>query len=256
MLFCIIIFAEKTAKIKTGLPILLLFKLGIVPIHTWFVLIGSKMNWSILTILITWQKTIPIYLIIYSLKIIALIRAILSIIIGTILQYKNIKRKRLIIYSRISNSCWIIVAILINIQLILIFCTIYFFSVAIIIQIIKIKQLKTTKKRNELIASFLLILILAGIPPSIGFIPKWILFKEFVLNNITTTAFILFFFTTINFYVYLRLFLKTLMKRESNNVIELKNNRFIKFIASFSTIYGIMFLAIFCYAWKRIILIE
>jgi len=121
MLFCIIIFAEKTAKIKMGLPLLLLFKLGIVPIHTWFVLVGSKINWSMLTVLITWQKMIPIYLIIYSLKLLSIARAILSIIFGTILQYKNIKRKSLIIYSRISNSCWIVIAITINIQLIVVF---------------------------------------------------------------------------------------------------------------------------------------
>jgi len=41
----------------------------------------------------------------FASKYFILIRAILSIIIGTVLQYKNIDRKKLIIYSRISNSC-------------------------------------------------------------------------------------------------------------------------------------------------------
>ena len=172
------------------------------------------------------------------------------------MQYKNNKRKNLMIYSSISNSCWIVLSIILNIQLILTFCTIYFISVIIIIQVMMIKQLKTTKKRNELILRFLLVLMLAGIPPSLGFLPKWMLFKEFVLRNITTVAFIIFFFTTINFYVYLRLFLKTFTKREVTNTIELKHNTLTKFLAIFARIFGISNLAIFCYAWKRIILIE
>jgi len=222
-----------------------------VPLHTWFVLIGTKMKWSLLTVLITWQKIIPIYLIMYSTKLIIIIRGILSITVGTILQYKNNKGKRLIIYSSISNSCWIVAAIILNAQLILTFCVIYFFSVIAIMQIMIIKQLKTTKKSTELITRFMLILMLAGMPPSVGFFPKWILFKEFVINNITTTAFILFFFTTINFYVYLRLFLKTLTKRENSNTIELKNNSLTKVTIITATTFGVTILSIFCYAWKK-----
>ena len=246
LLFCVLAFSEKTRKIKVGIPLLLLFKLGIIPVHTWFVLIGKKIKWPLLTTLITWQKTIPIYLITYSIKIPLLVRSILSIVFGTILQYKNNGRKTIIIYSSISNSCWIILSIILNIQLILSFCLIYFSSVFIIIKVIEKKQLNNSRKENELTLRFMLILTLAGIPPSLGFLPKWILFKEFVIRNISTIAFILFFFTAINFYVYLRLFTKTLTKKERVNIIKMKTNTAIKFTASFISIFGIVAIAIFC----------
>lgn len=260
LLFCVISYSEKTRKMKTIISTILLLKLGIVPIHAWFPSIGSKIRWVTLTVLITWQKAIPIYLMIFSMKILVIARASVSILIGTVLQYKNRNRKKLIVYSRISNSCWILLASILNIQLIIIFCSIYFSSVIISIKIIieKVPKRKKgfIKERNEIIVRFMIILILAGMPPSLGFFPKWMLLKEFVLNNISFIPLTLLFFTTVNFYVYLRLFVKTLSKKENRNIMLTELNTIIKFLVIFVRAFGLIILAVFCLAWKRIILIE
>jgi len=238
---------------------MIILKLGLVPIHTWFVTVGSKIKWKILTIMITWQKIIPIYLLMFASKYFILIRAILSIIIGTVLQYKNIDRKKLIIYSRISNSCWILLAALLNLQMTIIFCLIYF-SIVIISIIILENKIQTKneqlKDREEIVLTFITILILAGIPPSVGFFPKWILFKEFLQNNISFVALMIFFFTTVNFYIYLRLFIKVITKKENRNYSNIKMRKKTKVSIISLISFGVVLLSVFCFAWKRIILIE
>jgi hypothetical protein len=74
------------------------------------------------------------------------------------------------------------------------------------------------------------------------------LFKEFIINNTFSVALILFFFTTVNFYIYLRLFLKTLTKKENRNFLVIKNSSLIKTSVLFGRFYGLALLAVFCLA--------
>jgi len=123
----------------------------------------------------TWQKVAPIYLIIFSNKLILLLRAILSIVMGTIMQYKNNNLRLLMSYSSISNTCWIVTGVLLNLFIILMFILIYFLSVIVINFIFKTRTLIKSsgfKKTLNLYSVFLFILLLRGIPPTIAFVPK------------------------------------------------------------------------------------
>jgi len=131
-LFLLKFFSFLSRKEKIILRIILILKIGVIPFHLWFLRITKTLNWNFLTLLMTWQKVAPIYLILFSNKMILIIRATISMSVGTILQYKNRRLRIMIAYSSIANSCWIITGAVLNVLMIILFISIYFLAVAII----------------------------------------------------------------------------------------------------------------------------
>jgi len=140
-LFLLKFFMLMSRKEKVLLRLVLILKIGVIPFHLWFLRVTKTLTWNFLTVLITWQKLAPIYLIIFRNKLLLMVRAMSSMLIGTLLQYKNNRLRILIAYSSISNSCWIMIGLLINTLIITIFVTIYFLSVILINIILKRKTL-------------------------------------------------------------------------------------------------------------------
>jgi len=131
-IFLLKFFVILSNKEKVLLRMILVLKIGAIPFHFWFLRVRKSLNWNFLTLLMTWQKVAPIYLIIFRNKLLLLISAIFSIAIGTLIQYKNNNLRLMMAYSSISNTCWIITGILLNMLIILMFVLIYFLSVSII----------------------------------------------------------------------------------------------------------------------------
>lgn len=77
----------------------------------------------------------------------------------------------------------------------------------------------------------LIIANLAGIPPLTGFVAKWLILKERLYSfNLIITVMVLT-TRTINFYVYLRIILKIIIKkRETSQEVTKKNEKLITII--------------------------
>jgi len=72
------------------------------------------------------------------------------------------------------------------------------------------------QKMNKLILA-LNLLSIAGIPPLIGFIPKWIILKEIIqINNRTLIIIIMLLISAINFFIYIRIINETLLYKKDN----------------------------------------
>lgn len=189
--------------------IALSIKIGCSPFHQWFINIVKITKWKNRTVLITWQKIAPVFLIVYQMKQLFYIFIIFSVVTGSLSQINKSIVIEVIAFSSVFNLRWIILAITLNIKILLVFSIIYWIAVVIVIVVVyetKIQKInresvKVIKKWNY----FIIIINLAGIPPLAGFLAKWVVFKEILNFSITriTTTFLL--IRRINLYIYLRL---------------------------------------------------
>lgn len=203
---------NNTSIVKIIIIITIIIKIGIPPFHIWFPEIISKIRWNICVILITWQKIAPIYilsLIIENNKLIIMI-IILSTIIGAILGLNHTSIRKIIAYSSINHVGWMIAAAIINKKLWIIYIILYSLIIIpicinlskyniIYINQFNIKSLRITEK-----LSFIIIIIrIGGLPPFIGFIPKWITIEYIIISNeiIILTVIILSSIVTLSYYI-------------------------------------------------------
>lgn len=192
----------------------LLLKTGAAPFHFWFPNIIEGLSWINCFILITWQKIAPFILISYLItNNLVIISAILSVIFGALGGLNQSILRKLIAYSSINHIGWIIRSLILNqnawilyflFYSFLSFNLIFIFNLWKIFHLNKIFSLFTHLKSLKFVIIFNL-LSLGGLPPFLGFLPKWILINLFTINNQLLLSFILILFTLITLYFYLRI---------------------------------------------------
>lgn len=192
----------------------LLLKRGSAPFHFWFPNVIEGLSWFNCLILITWQKIAPLILISYIIiKPLILIRIILSRIIGALGGLNQTSLRKLIAYSSINHLGWILASIYnrdttwITYFWFYIFLT---FSIIFIFNIFKtshINQLFLLFFKSKLLKYFLFLnlLSLGGLPPFLGFLPKWIIIQTLSINNQLFLLTFIVLITLITLYYYIRL---------------------------------------------------
>lgn len=237
----------------------LLTKIGIAPFHFWFPEVIEGLNWINCLLILTWQKIAPIVLLIYNIKFIMFTSIVIlaSIIIRGIIGVNQVSLRKIIAYSSINHIGWIIRTIII-IETI----WIYYFLIYTIISINIIIILKTIKifYLNQLFQSinsriitkmfFILnFLSLRGIPPFLGFLPKWLTIQALIQRKIIFLPTVMIIFTLITIYMYIRITLSTILINinEPNwnvRIIRFKFNRFYLSIINFFTITRLVIVTI------------
>nr|YP_009725344.1 NADH dehydrogenase subunit 2 [Monolepta occifluvis]QBX88858.1 NADH dehydrogenase subunit 2 [Monolepta occifluvis] len=208
----------------------LLTKLGAAPFHAWFPEVMEGLNWMNSLILLTWQKLTPMVLIMYNFKMSTFFSIIIisSSIIGGILGFNQISTRKIMAYSSINHIAWMLASML-NFKMIwfsyfIIYSTITLNIVMIffILNIFNLNQLFLTLNSNKLMKMFFIMnfLSLGGLPPFLGFLPKWLVIMNLVNNNFYTLSFILIIFTLITLFFYIRITLSTLTITLSENLLK------------------------------------
>lgn len=219
----IIIFVFFTLRIRLYpqrrflLSIILLFKIGLVPFHTWFLIIRTSFSWENLYLFLTSQKAIPLHLLSnytnFSLTLVALARWIIS-------RIRRLSRKRikkLIIYSSLFIGGILLFLLTyqfdwIKFLVVYSLITLPIFTYNKNLSLKKNCSIEEEASRRGGVWVWLLFLNLGGIPPLPGFFLK--------LNFITSINFafleLILFLTTsiVLLYIYLRLGFRRLIKRD------------------------------------------
>lgn len=220
-----------TTVAYTRIYLSIFLKLGIAPLHRWFPEVIEGLRWNRLFILLTWQKIAPIIIIITIIKpsIIIFIFIIFSSITGGILGLNQIRVRKIIAYSSINHIAWISISLIRFSKIWLIYFITYsatnlflviVFSRLKIYFINQIKSLKLNKTSSLII--IINFLSLGGLPPFIGFIPKWltILFIIKLYNFIIPRILII--FTLLSIYIYLRITFSSFIIKTCMSNISLK----------------------------------
>nr|QRV62803.1 NADH dehydrogenase subunit 2 [Neoporus sp. NHM-IR594] len=234
----------------------LLLKLGAAPFHFWFPEIIEGLNWMNSLILMTWQKIAPMMILSYSIKFnfYMFFIIITSSFIGSIGGLNQISLRKILAFSSINHISWMLSSFTINeITWMMYFLTYTFISMSIIFilnkfNIFVLKQLFMMINNMYYMKYFMLmnLLSLGGLPPFLGFFPKWIIIQNMSLNNFTMISFMIF-MTLITLFFYIRITYSSMMifNNELNFSLMINNNNQNNFIINFMTFISINGLIIY-----------
>nr|ARX96666.1 NADH dehydrogenase subunit 2 [Cerceris sp. SJW-2017] len=152
----------------------MLMKLGIFPFHSWTILIMKNMSWLIILILSTFMKITPMMMIYISeLSLYTNFIMIFSIILCSIWMMKQTKLKKIMAYSSIIHSSWMMLIIFLNKFNWMFYFSIYLITITCIFSILWIHKINENKylfSFNFMPLKFkflflILLMSLMGMPP-------------------------------------------------------------------------------------------
>nr|AOY40059.1 NADH dehydrogenase subunit 2 [Scolytinae sp. BMNH 1040351] len=231
----------------------LLLKMGAAPLHFWLPEVVSGLTWPMTMVTLTWQKIAPMILFSYLEPNINLLASVIitSSLVGGILGMNQLCLRKLLAFSSINHIAWMLSTIMFSKSIWLIyFLTYSFINYSLILTLNKNKilfmnqmtKLSPSNKTSKLI--FILnFLSLGGLPPFIGFLPKWLTIHVMTQMNMFFTSTILIVSTLIALFMYLRTMFSsmTLSSEESTKLYASKFNNMMIF-TSCSTILGLALL--------------
>jgi NADH-quinone oxidoreductase subunit N len=203
-----------------------LFKLSIAPFHFWTPDIYQGVLYPITGFFTIFPKFLIIGLFVklymYVMYVpffnyLFFILGLLSVFVGTFNAFKQINLKRLLAYSTISNAGYLLILIALgsplSIEYLYIFIFTYIlanigiFTILIHLNVSNLLQFKSLFNNNKLYGFFftLPILSLAGLPPLLGFIGKYITIYVISASGLEFIAGILLVLSIISLFYYLRI---------------------------------------------------
>nr|UJG45552.1 NADH dehydrogenase subunit 2 [Agabus paludosus] len=235
----------------------LLLKMGAAPFQFWFPEIIESMNWTNSMILMTWQKIAPMMILSYTIKInnYMFFIIIMSTLIGSIGGLNQVSLRKILAYSSINHIGWMISSLLNNETLWITYFSIYSIILMTLIMMFNkfniyfIKQLFYLMKKSYLIKFSMMInlLSLGGLPPFLGFLPKWMIIQN--LNNYMFLLLFMIMMTLITLFFYLRIAYSSMMINHNElsfNMMNLnKKNNLMMLFLTFISINGLMIYTIY-----------
>nr|YP_009240886.1 NADH dehydrogenase subunit 2 [Simulium aureohirtum]AKN23373.1 NADH dehydrogenase subunit 2 [Simulium aureohirtum] len=192
----------------------LLLKSGAAPFHFWFPGVMEGLNWWNNLILMTWQKIAPLMLTSYCLNFNFIINIIiLSIMIGSLGGLNQTSLRKLMAFSSINHLGWMLAAMIYSENLWLSYFFIYTYLSFTIIFIFNLfnffhlNQMFSFYNQNPLVkfSLFISLLSLGGLPPFLGFLPKWMVIQSISNLNAIFLLIVMVSFTLITLYFYMRI---------------------------------------------------
>nr|YP_009551271.1 NADH dehydrogenase subunit 2 [Ceratophyllus wui]QAA12286.1 NADH dehydrogenase subunit 2 [Ceratophyllus wui] len=197
----------------------LLLKIGAAPFHFWFPSILNSMNWMNSMLLMTWQKINPFICLSYcfNMKFIVMI-SLLSIMVGSLGGLNSTSMRKIMAFSSISHIGWMLMGILISDSIFLFYFLFYsFISISLIISFNYLKLFYMNQLLSNSLLSktkfsiFITLLSMGGLPPFLGFLPKWVMIESLIKMNLLIVSLIMVMMTMITLYFYLRLAFSSMM---------------------------------------------
>nr|ASK85583.1 NADH dehydrogenase subunit 2 [Anabropsis (Apteranabropsis) sp. QS-2017] len=193
----------------------LLLKMGAAPFHFWFPGTMEGLNWMNCLILMTWQKIAPLMLLSYVIKmnIFTALVIVTSVIIGSLGGFNQTSLRKLMAYSSINHLGWMIAAMITGENLWELYFYVYVFLSSSLIfmfnsfQLFHINQgfLMLNNMPMLKFCLFSLLLSLGGLPPFLGFLPKWMIIQSMTELNYLFIITIMVIMTLITLFFYLRI---------------------------------------------------
>nr|YP_002290819.1 NADH dehydrogenase subunit 2 [Bungarus fasciatus]ACB36666.1 NADH dehydrogenase subunit 2 [Bungarus fasciatus] len=195
----------------------LMMKMAAAPLHFWLPEVAQGTTTLTALIILTWQKIAPliIMLTIHNKmnQTLLLLSAVLSVIIGGLGSLNQTQLRKLMAFSSIAHTGWILATMSTAPKISILTFMIYTLATTPIFLSINhtstttIKDIGTTWMTSPhlMILMSLTILSLGGLPPLTGFMPKWLILNKMISMNMTIEATMMAVSSMMSLYVYLRL---------------------------------------------------
>nr|YP_010718917.1 NADH dehydrogenase subunit 2 [Parnassius szechenyii]WDQ44520.1 NADH dehydrogenase subunit 2 [Parnassius szechenyii] len=197
----------------------MLMKMGSAPFHFWFPNIIEGLSWFNCFILMTWQKISPMILLSYYMNNnFLMFIMIFNVIVGTMGGINQTSLRKLMSFSSINNLGWMLAALMMTENLWIFYLMMYSFLISIMcfffnmLNIYYINQLFIMNMKFSLKMSLLInFLSLGGLPPFLGFFPKWIIINSLIMNKLFIISFIFIMMSLIMLFFYIRIMYSSIM---------------------------------------------
>nr|APT41542.1 NADH dehydrogenase subunit 2 [Sciopemyia fluviatilis] len=237
----------------------LLIKMGAAPFHFWFPSVLNCLSWFNSWVLMTIQKISPFILIFYSLNYyLNSFCLILSLIFGSLGALNQTSIRKIMAYSSINHISWMLCSMFFSKNLWLNYFMFYIFLTSSIIitfnffNIFFINQVFLYFNNNMIIkfSIFILFLSLGGLPPFIGFFPKWLVIQYLMFNNYYFIMLFMVIMTLFTLYYYLQITYSAFMIDSWNmkwNFLKIKLPSFwyIFITLTFISTFGLILISLF-----------
>nr|APX40174.1 NADH dehydrogenase subunit 2 [Cryptocephalus quadripunctatus] len=225
----------------------LFIKMGAAPFHAWFPEVMDGLSWMNCLIILTWQKIAPMIILMSVIKQEMFIYMIilLSSMIGSIIGFNQISLRKIMSYSSINHIGWMIAAMMSTKSIWMIYFFIYTIISINIIWIFHKINVKTISQMSNLFANNKMLglmfsmnfLSLGGLPPFLGFLPKWLTIQQLIFMNNYIITILLIIFTLIAMFFYLRMTLIPMTMANQVNLVKIPKK--INFFVTFSNIISL-----------------
>nr|ALS46243.1 NADH dehydrogenase subunit 2 [Glycera unicornis] len=192
-------------------------KMGAAPFHFWLPQVMNSISWASCMILATWQKIAPLFILCSASSVLSnkfvMLTAMTGTLIGGLGGLNQTHLRPLLAYSSIGHLGWMIAATSISL-----YATASYFSIYSLMTLAIMYTLHSHASKNNFISSMnsisslsafslmVLFLSLGGLPPLLGFFPKWLMIKFMIYQNMLTFLIIMIVGSLISLFYYLSLF--------------------------------------------------
>nr|URX53280.1 NADH dehydrogenase subunit 2 [Glyptotermes sp. 11 AB-2022a] len=192
----------------------LLMKMGAAPMHWWFPSVMEGLSWMNCLLMMTMQKIAPMILTSYLLKMNnpTMLIVLMSVLMGSMGGMNQTSLRKILTYSSINHTGWMLMAMLGGNNLWLMYFSIYSLLTSSVVMITSsynlsfVNQTMMTSKSTKMkFMLFTTLLSLGGLPPFIGFLPKWMVIQMMMMNNMSFTMTVMVLMSLTTLYFYLRM---------------------------------------------------
>nr|QNP09896.1 NADH dehydrogenase subunit 2 [Ochthebius sp. IBE<ESP> RA617] len=255
MLFSIILLSTNMFNNWENLNLIfnssMLTKMGAAPFHFWFPEVMEGLNWMNCLLLLTWQKIAPMILIMYNnMTMFFSLIIMISMFISGIMGINQISLRKILAYSSINHIGWMLSSLMFIESIWIIYMITYtFISMNMIfmfnkLNIFYMKQMFMMMNKNLLMKMFFILnfFSLGGLPPFLGFMPKWLTLQILTENKLFMMSMIMVIMTLMTLYFYTRIMISTLMinMNELNYNFNFKINSWNLMLMNFFSLTGLL----------------
>nr|YP_009642759.1 NADH dehydrogenase subunit 2 [Aiolocaria hexaspilota]QCO91577.1 NADH dehydrogenase subunit 2 [Aiolocaria hexaspilota] len=233
----------------------ILLKMGAAPFHIWYSEVMEGLSWMNCILMLTWQKIAPMILMMYNFKmnLFFMMIIVISMTISGLKMWNQTSMKKILALSSINHMGWMMGTMFLNQSLWMLYFSIYsFISINLILVLKKyninlIFDLFKLLNNNKQIKFFffLNILSLGGIPPFLGFLPKWMILKILIEKEFYLLSFIMIFMTLLSLYIYMRLILQSLIFKISEKKYYMSLSSYFIYMMNYINIFGLIIFSSF-----------
>nr|ABL11187.1 NADH dehydrogenase subunit 2 [Cemophora coccinea] len=207
--------SELTAT--TMITMALMMKMAAAPFHFWLPDVSQGTTTLTTLTILTWQKIAPLTILLMMHNktniTLMLLSAMLSITAGGLGSLNQTQLRKLMAFSSIAHTGWILATMTMAPNISMLTFMVYTMTTTPVLLLINITTSMTikdmgvmwTKSPYIMMVSSTTILSLGGLPPLLGFMPKWLILNNMTSNNMITEATLMALMSLLSLYVYMRL---------------------------------------------------
>nr|ASY98496.1 NADH dehydrogenase subunit 2 [Acromantis hesione] len=199
----------------------LLMKIACAPLHWWLPSVVEGLSWMNCFMILSVQKIAPLVMISYMITNNYFIQfmIIFSAFVGAIGGLNQISLRKILSFSSINHIGWMLTTMILGSNLWFMYFIIYTANIITVISMTTTFSLSYISQtfnslNNKKIIKFTLFMALfslGGLPPFLGFFPKWIAIQFMAQNLMIFTPTILILSSLLTLYYYMRIMYTTLM---------------------------------------------